>query len=180
MEVDGGLRLCSCGRARCKKRGLAPPYRLPRLAVVATGLPLVIHFDLRLPNLVRYSLGPLVGILLKNDLLRHSRLLIDDCFFALSLSFDGALTERVLGPRQRTIDRTAFDGDSLLAQSYLLLYGLLDHVAADAHATLVDLTLTYLQVLFDYWDGLIASRRAGRTALPVPSFASLLPTRPAF
>src|SRR5215208_4574336 len=104
------------------KRGLAPPFRLARFTVVvATRLSLVIHFDLRLPNLVGHSLRALVGVFCDNDLFSDPRLLVDHSFLALTLSFDGPLTECVLVAGQRTIDRAPLDGDVLLAQGYLLL-----------------------------------------------------------
>src|SRR5689334_18665678 len=112
--------------------------------------PIVADFDLGAPDGIADRLRPLLGLLADYDLLFDPSFLCDNRLLGRCRYLDRALTERLCGRGcdiRRPVNRTAFNMNALLPQLHLLLYRLLDDVAAHPHTASSDFTFPDPQLL---------------------------------
>ncbi len=109
------------------------------------------------------------------------------------LGFDRAVDESVFCSGYRAIDRPALDADVFVAQRYLFVDRIFDHVGTDTDATVNEVALAHTQLFLNDRDHVftaaIPSCRSGRTGmaggtairtqglLPVPAFRAPLSAR---
>ena len=73
--------------------------------------------------------------------------------------FDHPILKHGIGRTHWAIDRLTLDLDAFVPQIDLLADGLFDHIAANPHATVIDVTLADAQLLFIDRDNLVLSDR---------------------